>query len=111
MAMKKKDPALNLDRYVDKEINVKFHSGREVVGILKGYDHVVNLVLDQAKEYIRDPDDSSKRKLVEHPTDADKLMEQTRALGITVCRGTSIILIAPTDGTEEIENPFATVSE
>lgn len=30
----------------------------------------------------------------------------TLAIGLCVCRGTSVILICPEDGMEEIENPF-----
>jgi U6 snRNA-associated Sm-like protein LSm7 len=33
--------------------------------------------------------------------------ENTRELGLSVLRGTAIILISPFDGMEEIENPFA----
>jgi U6 snRNA-associated Sm-like protein LSm7 len=41
-----------------------------------------------------DPDDGS-------------LLDKTRSLGLVVCRGPTIVLISPTDGVEEIENPFA----
>ena len=40
------------------------------------------------------------------PDDPYKLSEDTRALGLTVCRGTSVVLICPQDGLEEIPNPF-----
>ena len=40
------------------------------------------------------------------PDDFYKLTEETRDLGLIVCRGTSIILISQVDGSEEIENPF-----
>jgi U6 snRNA-associated Sm-like protein LSm7 len=30
----------------------------------------------------------------------------TRSLGLLVARGTLLVLIAPVDGSEEIENPF-----
>lgn len=35
---------------MDKEIRVKFQGGREVVGVLKGYDQLQNLVLDEVRE-------------------------------------------------------------
>ena len=38
---------------MDKEINVKFNGGREVIGTLKGYDQLMNLVLDGVKEVTR----------------------------------------------------------
>jgi U6 snRNA-associated Sm-like protein LSm7 len=41
---------LDLGRFVDKEIRVKFQGGREVIGVLKGYDQLQNLVLDEVRE-------------------------------------------------------------
>lgn len=81
-------------RYLEKAIRVKFSGGREVSGILKGFDPLVNLVLDNTLEYLRDPDEPM------------KLTEDTRTLGLVVCRGTSIVLICPVDGMEAIANPF-----
>ena len=60
-----------------------------------GFDPLLNLVLDDTTEYLRDPDDPY------------KLMNETRELGLVVCRGTSVVLISPQDGMEEIANPFA----
>lgn len=41
------------------------------------------------------------------PEDHLRVTEQKRGLGLIVCRGTSVMTVAPSDGTEEIENPFA----
>jgi U6 snRNA-associated Sm-like protein LSm7 len=69
----KKENILDLTKYMDKEINVKFNGGREgepcpspitstrfanaitsqVVGTLKGYDQLMNLVLDDVREFTR----------------------------------------------------------
>ena len=40
------------------------------------------------------------------PDDPYKLTEDTRQLGLVVCRGTSVTLICPADGMEAIANPF-----
>lgn len=72
-----------------------FFPPRLVTGTLKGYDPLMNLVLDEVKETMRD----------------DAGNETTRPLGLTVARGTMIVLIAPTDGSEEIANPFAPAAE
>lgn len=40
------------------------------------------------------------------PDDQFKLTEDTRQLGLVVCRGTSVVLICPQDGMEAIPNPF-----
>lgn len=66
-----------------------------MTGTLKGYDPLMNLVLDEVKETMRD----------------DSGNETTRPLGLTVARGTMIVLISPTDGSEEIANPFAPAEE
>ncbi|XP_059141444.1 U6 snRNA-associated Sm-like protein LSm7 [Physella acuta] len=91
---KKKESILDLKKYLDKPIRVKFSGGREASGILKGFDQLLNLVLDGTTEYLRDPDDPF------------KLTEDTRSLGLVVCRGTSVVLICPSDGMEAIANPF-----
>ncbi|XP_069784062.1 U6 snRNA-associated Sm-like protein LSm7 isoform X2 [Narcine bancroftii] len=50
---KKKESILDLSKYIDKTIRVKFQGGREASGILKGFDPLLNLVLDGTIEYVR----------------------------------------------------------
>ena len=59
-------------------------------GVLKGFDQLVNLVLDDASE---------------------QLQASKRSLGTTVCRGTTVMLVCPEDGYEEIANPFLVQDE
>ena len=47
---------------------------------------------------------NSKQPLT-HPPDEEG-NTSTRSLGLLVARGTLLVLIAPVDGSEEIENPF-----
>ncbi|KAK0665804.1 U6 snRNA-associated Sm-like protein LSm7 [Cercophora samala] len=75
---------------MDKRITVKFNGGREVTGTLKGYDALMNLVLDEVQEAVRD----------------DEGNETTRSLGLVVVRGTLLVVISPVDGSEVIANPF-----
>lgn len=69
----KKENILDLSKYMDKEVKVKFSGGREgmripicsagiwsqvlmsyaVSGTLKGFDQLMNLVLDEVKEAMR----------------------------------------------------------
>merc|ERR1711935_662248 len=86
---KKKESILDLTKYLEKSITVSFARGRQVTGILKGYDGLVNIVLDEAVEKMRDPEDEQ------------KLSGETRHLGLTVCRGPQVVVIAPTDGMEQ----------
>lgn len=84
---KKAEPEtiFQLQKYLNAKISVKFSGGREVKGILKGYDNPCNLVLDAAEEFVRDPEDNTKI-----------LPDKTRKLGgLCVCRGTSISVIGP----------------
>ena len=91
---KKKESIVDLSKYLDKRIRVKFQGGREVNGVLKGYDPLLNLVLDNAFEFMRDPDDPL------------RVTDETRSLGLTVCRGTAVLVVCPVDGFESIPNPF-----
>ena len=40
------------------------------------------------------------------PSDPLKLTGETRQLGLVVCRGTAVVVVYPSDGSEEIANPF-----
>uniref|UniRef100_A0A1A9X0P5 U6 snRNA-associated Sm-like protein LSm7 n=1 Tax=Glossina brevipalpis TaxID=37001 RepID=A0A1A9X0P5_9MUSC len=93
---RRKESILDLSKYLEKQIRVKFAGGREASGVLKGYDALLNLVLDNTIEYLRDPDEPFKPS------------EETRNLGLVVCRGTALVLICPQDGVEAIPNPFIT---
>ncbi|EMF15985.1 U6 snRNA-associated Sm-like protein LSm7 [Sphaerulina musiva SO2202] len=87
---RKKENILDLSKYLEKGITVKFNGGREVTGTLKGFDQLMNLVLDNVKETTRDEEGNT----------------STRNLGLLVARGTLLVLISPVDGSEEIANPF-----
>ncbi|CAL5382096.1 unnamed protein product [Camellia sinensis] len=95
-----KETVLDLAKFVDKGVQVKLTGGRQVTGTLKGYDQLLNLVLDEAVEFLRG---------LSNPDDPLKTTDQTRRLGLIatrVCRGTAVMLVSPTDGTDEIANPF-----
>jgi hypothetical protein len=49
----KKESILELTKMIDAKVRVKCIGGRELVGTLRGYDELVNLVLDDADEYLR----------------------------------------------------------
>ncbi|KIY48516.1 U6 snRNA-associated Sm-like protein LSm7 [Fistulina hepatica ATCC 64428] len=83
-----REAILDLAKYVNERIRVKFTGGREVTGLLKGYDQLLNLVLDDVKEQVYEPE----------------LHE--RNMGLAVLRGPTITLVSPVDGSEEIANPF-----
>ena len=93
-AAPRKDSILELAKMMDATVRVKCLGGRELQGILRGYDDLVNLVLDDCDEFLRDPDDPQ------------RVTDNTRKLGLVVVRGTQVSLVAPQDGVEEIANPF-----
>ena len=49
----KKESILELTKMIDAKVRVKCIGGRELVGTLRGYDELVNLVLDEAIEFMR----------------------------------------------------------
>lgn len=131
---------------MQQNIRVKFQGGREVTGILKGFDKLLNLVLDETIEYMRGrlgffetkisrrvsainlsglfdlSNDSTitdvKTDLLTilfwlirffaflDPEDTFKTTDETRSLGLVVCRGPGLVVISPVDGSEQIANPF-----
>jgi len=91
----RREAILDLAKYVDQKVHVKFSGGREVTGTLKGFDLLLNLVMDDIDELLKDPDTGI-------PYDPPRF----RSLGLAVLRGTSVVLINPANGSNEIENPF-----
>jgi len=90
----RKESILELAKLIDCIVRVKCLGGRELRGTLKGYDDLVNLVVDGCDEFIRDKEDAS------------RLTTETRRLGLVVVRGTQVSLVSPDEGFEEIANPF-----
>jgi U6 snRNA-associated Sm-like protein LSm7 len=117
----RKENILDLSKYMDKKVNVKFNGGREVSGTLKGYDALMNLVLDDVEEVMRGLCPSSPavdfgilswtRILTCGLLTDDEGNETTRSLGLVVVRGTLLVVISPVDGSEVIANPFAQAEE
>eukprot|EP00211_Chloroparvula_japonica_P011667 CAMPEP_0119131698 /NCGR_PEP_ID=MMETSP1310-20130426/10529_1 /TAXON_ID=464262 /ORGANISM="Genus nov. species nov., Strain RCC2339" /LENGTH=104 /DNA_ID=CAMNT_0007122289 /DNA_START=37 /DNA_END=351 /DNA_ORIENTATION=- len=91
---KGREVILDLSKYLEKELIIKFTGGREVTGTLKGYDALLNVVLDDVVEQMRDMEDGYCKT------------GKSRKLGLVVCRGVSIMTISPADGTHEIADPF-----
>ena len=81
-------------------------------GILKGYDQLLNLVLDNTVEYMRGKPVAMTTgmpitiTLWTDPDDQFKILDETRKLGLVVCRGTAVVLLCPADTMEAIPNPF-----
>jgi U6 snRNA-associated Sm-like protein LSm7 len=48
-----KESILEMAKMLDTVVRVKCIGGRELQGTLRGYDDLVNLVLDECDEYIR----------------------------------------------------------
>jgi len=84
----KRESIFDVSKYTNQSIRVRFAGGREVTGVLKGSDSLMNLVLDDVVESISES------------------APRARQLGLVVCRGTTITIVSPMDGSAEIENPF-----
>ena len=83
-----------LPQFRGQRLRVKFAGGREVVGVLRSFDGLLNIVLEETVEYLRDP------------ADANTVTDATRFLGQVVVRGTAITVLGPEDGLTAISNPF-----
>ena len=49
----RKESILELTKMMDSMVLVKCLGGRELKGLLRGFDDLVNLVLDESEEYLR----------------------------------------------------------
>jgi U6 snRNA-associated Sm-like protein LSm7 len=68
---------MDFTNYLNKRVIVNFSGGREITGILKGFDQVSNLVLDDVIESIKDYKD--------HTKEISK-----RELGLIIVRGPNV---------------------
>eukprot|EP00897_Mesotaenium_endlicherianum_P007339 jgi/Mesen1/6633/ME000034S06078 len=48
--MSKSGQPPDLKKYMDKKLNIKLNANRNVVGVLRGFDQFMNLVLDNTVE-------------------------------------------------------------
>ena len=62
---------------------------------MRGYDALVNIVLDDTVEVLSEQNDVS--------TTGNK---KPRSLGLVVCRGTAVSIVYPSDGALETSNPY-----
>ena len=83
-----------------------------MTGVLKGYDQLLNLVLDEVEEQVQGKHFGLCSLLFtstfltvccRYPPDPEP---RIRILGLAVLRGPTITLLSPVDGLEEISNPF-----
>jgi small nuclear ribonucleoprotein G len=42
----------DLRKYMDKRLDIRMNAGRRIVGVLRGYDQFMNLVLEECTEII-----------------------------------------------------------
>ena len=78
-----------------------------VTGVLKGYDQLLNLVLDDVEEQVECMCFCLLSFHILKINPAQSVPEpRVRSLGLVVLRGPTIILLSPVDGSEEIANPF-----
>ncbi len=53
MSKFERDAVVDFAKYTDQRVRVRLQGGREVEGVLKGYDKLENLVLDDTIEFMR----------------------------------------------------------
>jgi small nuclear ribonucleoprotein G len=42
----------DLKKYMDKHLDIKLNAGRRVIGVLRGFDQFMNLVLEESVEVV-----------------------------------------------------------
>jgi len=65
----------DLKKYMDKNLTIKLNGNRKVVGILRGYDQFMNLVIDNTVEEVS--------------------QNERNEIGMVVIRGNSVVMIEP----------------
>lgn len=88
----KRGPIIDLEPVLNKKVYVKVSGGREIEGILSGYDQLMNLVIEDA--IVKTPSYISYSKEDEE-TKLDKI----------VIIGRLLVSLEPMDGYEVIDNP------
>jgi len=66
-----------LKKFMDKRINLRINGGRQVEGVLSGFDPFMNLVLDHSVEITK--------------------QGQRQEIGMTVVRGNSVVMLEARD--------------
>jgi len=61
----------DLKKFMDRRLHVRLNSKRRITGIMIGYDHFMNVVLDHAQEHVG---------------------KETRPIGKVMIRGNSMIM-------------------
>ena len=62
----------DLGKYMDKRLDIKLNANRRIVGVLRGYDQFMNLVLEDCNEVNQ--------------------IEEKNSVGTVMIRGNSIVL-------------------
>ncbi|KAL0221324.1 hypothetical protein RCL1_001178 [Eukaryota sp. TZLM3-RCL] len=76
---------IDMSKFINRPVHIRLSGGRTVTGIVKGYDALLNTVLDNMIELLHDPENPS------------ILSGESRSLGIGVVKGATIASIFPTD--------------
>ncbi|VBB82253.1 Lsm (Like Sm) protein, putative [Yarrowia lipolytica] len=93
----KREPILDLSRFENKRVVVKV-TGRKIEGTLKGWDQLMNLILDDVKETVYEDEESEDFAEFEGQKEG-----KVREIGLAVIRGPNLLSIYPLDGGEGVE--------
>uniref|UniRef100_M1A5J0 U6 snRNA-associated Sm-like protein LSm8 n=1 Tax=Solanum tuberosum TaxID=4113 RepID=M1A5J0_SOLTU len=83
---------LGLESLVDQTISVITNDGRNIVGVLRGFDQATNLILDESHERVY----STKQSAVDVKQDALEGVQQL-VLGLYIIRGDNISVVGELD--------------
>ena len=78
----------DLKNYVDKRIQINLNGNRKLIGKLKGYDHFMNIVLENAIDISNNKSNINE----EHKANDENIIKQeNQPLGTVMIRGNSIV--------------------
>eukprot|EP00960_Hanusia_phi_P021953 650106-Hanusia_phi.AAC.2 len=91
--------------FLDQEVLVEVEGGREYMGYLRSFDALGNMVLDNATELVYEGQHEEDEGIFKS-IDPEVWRGKTNYLGSCFVHGKSVLALALTQGSRDIENPF-----
>ena len=81
-----RNPGPDLKKYMEKRVSLKLNGNRMVIGVLRGYDQFMNIVLEEGTEVVQPPPGTKGGEIL------------TSKIGTVMVRGNSILQLECAEG-------------